>query len=783
MAASGSKIVFLFIFNFINSIYGQNEFDNNNTIVQNTDLEVLTTKNFVIWPDATIPFYINQDHFDNEQAVTIMGTLSFFAFKTCLKFAPVMVPPAEDHHVLVFENPEGSRLCELMKHGHPKQGPHRILLGYECLKSPMLELIVMRALGFPLEHNRVVRDNYIDVQLENIVPNAIELFTKEFKLPAELRAVPYDINSVLHFGERDYSKNGHRTIIFKDHNTKQNRNGLSEADLRKIEIVYGPECQHRDRQEKIELCHQYPGNNRRKREAEVTQNLRVNRDITPPPEVTQNKNISKEVSGTLKDLGIAEEVQSVVDDVYKISAKALANARLKYCNETKASLRNGEDGQKPDILGIIEIVADYAQSMVDHATGNLSMFCEKSDSMDVYQRHCVWNDNHQACKNYKVSTKSGDVMYSTQHRPAVIRSTWNVGGMAKVPKYRPWRSGDQPEADNVNETQTESEVTKSVRRKRQASLSVTVTPGSARKMGTRMHEDRKGKYESVRRQDSEGGAVADGAGRVRRSIEDSDSERQDSRESEERRIRNSQNLPTTVMMSKLNEEFYAQRRWPHGVVRYIISKKSKFDIEDLRNRLQEVNLILKRRTCVQIKEIWERDAKKYEDYLVIDNSPDYVTGRVGGRQIFGCSELLKGGQHRQHTAMMVMAMLGFYFEVSRHDRDKYVRVHLRHVRADKLHHFEKIRSEATLPLDYDYKSATHPAWQFWRKIGITGISTVATYKDQDPDGSIMRSLGQNEQLLSENDIIKINTVYGIQCMIKPDEDGRRMRKHYHSDND
>lgn len=47
------------------------------------------------------------------------------------------------------------------------------------------------------------------------LPDAIELFTKEFKLPAELRAIPYDINSVLHFEERDYSKNGHRTIIFK----------------------------------------------------------------------------------------------------------------------------------------------------------------------------------------------------------------------------------------------------------------------------------------------------------------------------------------------------------------------------------------------------------------------------------------------------------------------------------------------------------------------------------------------------------------------------------------
>ncbi|KAJ2941749.1 hypothetical protein O0L34_g10555 [Tuta absoluta] len=115
--------------------------------------------------------------------------------------------------------------------------------------------------------------------------------------------------------------------------------------------------------------------------------------------------------------------------------------------------------------------------------------------------------------------------------------------------------------------------------------------------------------------------------------------------------------------------------------------------------------------------------------------------------------------------MMVMAMLGFYFEVSRHDRDKFIRVHMRHVRPDKLHHFEKIREDATFPLPYDYKSATHPAWQFWRQIGKSGISTVATLKSTDPDGLVMKSLGQNRQLLSDLDILKINSVYGIDCFI------------------
>ena len=224
-------------------------------------------------------------------------------------------------------------------------------------------------------------------------------------------------------------------------------------------------------------------------------------------------------------------------------------------------------------------------------------------------------------------------------------------------------------------------------------------------------------------------------------------------------------VPKTLKLTLRNREFYDERKWPDGLVRYVI-KPGDFDIEDVRSRLAEAISILKRKTCVTFEELQDEDSESYEDVLVLDNSPDYVTGRVGGRQPFGVYELLKGGQHRQHAAMMLMAMLGFYFEVSRHDRDKYIRVHMRHVRPDKLHHFEKIRSDATFPLPYDYKSATHPAWQFWRQIGKTGISTVATFKDRDPDGSVMKSLGQNEQLFSESDIIKINTVYGVECFRK-----------------
>lgn len=41
-------------------------------------------------------------------------------------------------------------------------------LGYRCLQPPNIDMIIMKALGFPFEHNRLIRDLYIDVQRENV---------------------------------------------------------------------------------------------------------------------------------------------------------------------------------------------------------------------------------------------------------------------------------------------------------------------------------------------------------------------------------------------------------------------------------------------------------------------------------------------------------------------------------------------------------------------------------------------------------------------------------------
>lgn len=267
---------------------------------------------------------------------------------------------------------------------------------------------------------------------------------------------------------------------------QQFRSGLTKMDLRKIEVVYGSQCRARDRQEKFELCQSYPGVarkkrdtgfegdmssrrpeiyrkkrdtkseeditpeiDRKKRDADiVTKSLRVNPEITPPPNA---------IKDTLTELGIDDAVQNVVEQVYKVSALALKNAREKYCNNTKPNLRSVDvkDSDNTDILGIIEVIAHYAQGMVGNAVANLTKFCGESESIEVYQRaRCGWNDGSDRCRQTYRSTKSGAVKYSTQHRPVYIQSTNHrqIGHGKKIydPMFRSSNDSGEATTETVN---------------------------------------------------------------------------------------------------------------------------------------------------------------------------------------------------------------------------------------------------------------------------------------------------------------------------------------------
>ena len=85
--------------------------------------------------------------------------------------------------------------------------------------TPVHELL--HTLGFVHEHTRPDRDNFVDVNTENIKPGKERNFEKrkqgysDFfeKGSVNSENSPYDVLSVLHYGPRDFSKNDVEDVI------------------------------------------------------------------------------------------------------------------------------------------------------------------------------------------------------------------------------------------------------------------------------------------------------------------------------------------------------------------------------------------------------------------------------------------------------------------------------------------------------------------------------------------------------------------------------------------
>ncbi|CAH0731125.1 unnamed protein product, partial [Brenthis ino] len=496
----------------------------------------------------------------------------------------------------------------------------------------------------------------------------------------------------MHFGERDYSKNGHRTIIFKNTDTKQQRIGLSKTDIRKIEIIYGPECQRRDRQAKIDICKNYPVL-RKKREINITLgSLRVNRNITAPPE-----NLTDELTQSINELGITNELQKLIEHVHKITAVALENARIKHCNNSKEKTDNNNENNAfnptNDITKVIEVVKDYAESVIKKVETNLTAFCDSTDSIDIFHiGRCRGNENR--CPGYYKSTKSDQMKYSTQYRPYIVRSTRHDGKGHKLQYDDHWlrtnnnsetrgkrdltgvidnQSTDKIDVANVT---TSGNASKEVLRMGTTIISQNIVNfASLRRFGNRKHSLNRNKerqpeigdesYVSLEKPKNSKKIEKNRPEFINvelnpQKLTINRQERYRERKEKERNIKDREevihladgivdtlgpkrqkihkerkrtSVPETVELSKKNKEFYAERVWPDGIVRYVITEDSNYDLQGMRARLAEVNNILKKKTCVRIEEVSEREGQKYEDYLVLDGSADYVTGTVGGKQV------------------------------------------------------------------------------------------------------------------------------------------------------
>lgn len=98
----------------------------------------------------------------------------------------------------------------------------------------------MHAVGFWHEQSRPDRDDFVTVYYQNIQSGMEFNFQKFTWRDTQNLSVPYDLNSVMHYGSYAFSKaQGRPTILPKDPNkTIGQRGGFSTNDVEKINRLY-----------------------------------------------------------------------------------------------------------------------------------------------------------------------------------------------------------------------------------------------------------------------------------------------------------------------------------------------------------------------------------------------------------------------------------------------------------------------------------------------------------------------------------------------------------------
>ncbi|KAI8442421.1 hypothetical protein MSG28_005935 [Choristoneura fumiferana] len=184
------------------------------------------------WPSGIIP-YVIEGRYSQEQHDTIKKAIADYHRLTCLRFVPYN---GQKDYISIQSGNTGCWSSVGRIGGRQEvnlQNP-----GCVSKKGTVLHEL-LHAVGFMHEQSRHERDDYVDVRYDNIKAGSENNFKKADAKRTNDFGVPYDYNSVMHYSEYAFSKNGRKTIEPKVGGvTLGQREGLSRGDVKKVNAMY-----------------------------------------------------------------------------------------------------------------------------------------------------------------------------------------------------------------------------------------------------------------------------------------------------------------------------------------------------------------------------------------------------------------------------------------------------------------------------------------------------------------------------------------------------------------
>ncbi|XP_075983375.1 uncharacterized protein LOC142981374 isoform X2 [Anticarsia gemmatalis] len=204
-----------------------------------------------------IPYFIDTKTYDTHLSDIMMKAFDYLEKATCIRLQRLRERPTDtqslrDIEWIYITNPTGIKQCVHSNDHTDIKGVQMVVFGYECMTQGDILHEMMHVLGFPHEHTRPDRDQYITILWDNIKPGYKKYFEIFPKRPVE--NLPYDYASVLHYPPRAFSRNGQMTILTEPDIKVGQREGLSEIDVEKINTLYSGECMKRNRDYLLKTC-------------------------------------------------------------------------------------------------------------------------------------------------------------------------------------------------------------------------------------------------------------------------------------------------------------------------------------------------------------------------------------------------------------------------------------------------------------------------------------------------------------------------------------------------
>lgn len=182
------------------------------------------------WPKSSqlvqIPYTLSES-FSISERVTIEKAIDEFHLSTCIRFTP---RTGQTSYISIVK---GSGCWSLVGRTGASQ---ELSLGIGCIYNGIIQHELIHALGFWHEQSRTDRDVYVKINNENILDGREGNFQR---LETNNLNVPYDYASLMHYGAKDFSKNGKDTITpLSPAQTIGQRIRMSDNDVLKINKLY-----------------------------------------------------------------------------------------------------------------------------------------------------------------------------------------------------------------------------------------------------------------------------------------------------------------------------------------------------------------------------------------------------------------------------------------------------------------------------------------------------------------------------------------------------------------